>query len=135
MSFKACKNKSSTRKDERKLPTIISQYAAPRDPVNNERGMRVTNLQVRVTRKEYTKHVPYLPLIPVSTPEERDNAGYRVRFAGIGLYANPASVFDTKQVVYNLETLLPLWEVYCGDIDNTLELALGVISQKGENGN
>lgn len=95
----------------------------------------MTNLQVWVTRKEHAKHVPYLPLIPVGTTEDRDNARYRVRFSGVRLYPNPTGVFDAEQVVYNLEALIPFREIYCSDIDNTLELALGVISQESQNGN
>lgn len=86
-----------------------------------------------MTRKEYTKHVPHLPLIPVGTTEDRDSAWYRVRFAGVRLYPNPTGVFDAEQVVHNLEALLSFREIHCGDINNTLELALGVVPQEGQN--
>lgn len=94
-----------------------------------------TDSQVWVTGKENAKHVPYLPLIPVGTTEDRDSTRYRVCFPGIRLYPNSTSVFDAEQVVYNLETLLSLREIYCGDINDTLELTLGMVSQEGENRN
>lgn len=97
--------------------------------------LRVTNLQVWVARKEHAKHVPYLPLIPVGTTEDRNNARYRVRFSGVRLYPNPTGVCNAEHVVYNLEALLSFREVHCGDIDDTLELTLRVVSQEGQDGN
>ena len=44
-------------------------------------------------------------------------------------------MFDAKQVVYNLEALLSLGEIHRGDINGTLELTLGVVSQECENWN
>lgn len=93
---------------------------------------RATNLQVRVTRKEHAKHVPNLSFIPVGTTEDRDSGRDGVRFPCVRLYPDSTGVFDAEQVVYDLEALLPFREIYCGDINNTLELALGVISQKGQ---
>lgn len=88
-----------------------------------------------MTRKEHAKHVPYLSLIPVGTTEDRDDTRYRVRFPCVCLYPNPTGVFDAEQVVYDLETLLSFREIDCGDINNALELALGVVSQEGQNRN
>lgn len=97
--------------------------------------LRVRNLQVWMTGKEHAKHVPYLPLIPISTTEDRDNAWYRVGLPGIRLYPNPTGVFDAEQVVYNLEALLSFREIHCSNINDALELALGVVSQEGQNRN
>jgi hypothetical protein len=88
-----------------------------------------------VTGKEHAKHVPYLSLIPVGTTKDGDGTRYRVRFPCVGLYPNPTGVFDAEQVVYDLETLLSFREIDCGDVHNALELALGVVSQEGQNGN
>ena len=93
--------------------------------------LHATNSQIWVTRKEHAEHVPYLSLIPVCTTEDRDHAWDRVCFPCICLYPNPAGVFNAEQVVYNLEAFLSLWEINRGDIGNTLELALGVVSQEG----
>ena len=94
-----------------------------------------TNSQVWVTGEEDAIHVPYLPLIPVGTTKDRDSTRYRICFSGVCLYADPTSVFDAKQVVYNLEAFLSLGEIHRGDINGTLELTLGVVSQECENWN
>lgn len=93
----------------------------------------MTNLQVWMTRKEDAKHVPYLPLIPVGATKDRDDARDGVRFPSVRFYPDSAGVFDAEQVVYDLETLLSLGEIYGSDINNTLELTLRMVSQKGEN--
>lgn len=102
--------------------------------MNKEQRLRLhaTNLQVRVARKEHAKHVPYLSLVPVGTTEDRDDGRYGVRFPCVRLYSDSTGVFDAEQVVYDLEALLPFREIYCGDIHNTLELALGVVPQEGQ---
>ena len=38
-------------------------------------------------------------------------------------------------MVHDLEPLLAFWEVHTTDIHDTLELALGVVTEEGENGN
>lgn len=90
--------------------------------------------QVGVTSKEDTKHIPRLPFIPVCSTEDRNTAGYWVRFASIGLDANPPRMLDAQQVVNHLEAFLSFWEINGGDVHDTFELTLRVISKKSQDG-
>lgn len=99
------------------LEPIICQYAT----------------QVGMAGEEDTKHVPRLPFIPVCPPEDRHGAWDGVRFASVCLDAYPCCMADAQQVVDHLEAFLSFWKVGRGDIHDTLELALRVISEESQN--
>jgi hypothetical protein len=98
------------------LEAIVCQYAT----------------QIGVTSKEDTKHVPRLSFIPVCSTEDRNTTWYRVRFASIGLDANPPRMLNAQQVVNHLEALLSFWEIDGGDIHDTFKLTLRMISKESQ---
>ena len=85
--------------------------------------------------EEYAEHIPCLPLVPVSTLEDRNAAWDRVRFTSIRLDPDPASVFNAQKAVYNLEALFSLRKIDRSNVDDTLELTLGVIPEECQDGN
>lgn len=88
--------------------------------------------EVGVASEEHAKHVPGLPFIPVCPPEDRNATWDRVGFASICLDAYPCGMLDSQQVVDDFEAFLAFWKVDGGDVDDTLELALGMISKESQ---
>lgn len=105
--------------------------------------------QIGVPAKVDAVHVPHFALVPVRSVVDTDGRGNRGDLVGIGLDPNPRLMCHGQQVVHDLmSSALPLaprcrthleahgprGEVYRGDIHDLLVLALGVVSEKGEDG-
>ena len=71
--------------------------------------------------------------VPVCASEERHSTRDGVGLASVRLDPDASGVLHAKEVVHNLEALVPLREVDGGDVHDALELALRVVPEEGEN--
>ena len=71
---------------------------------------------------------------PICTTENRTSTGHRVRLTSIRLHADPARVLEAQQIIHDFKPLVFLGIVDRRDIDDALELALGVVAEEGEDG-
>ena len=73
--------------------------------------------------------------VPIRATENGDCTRNSVGLASVGLDPDPSGMLHAKQVIHDLETLLPLGKVNTADVHAGLELALRVVAEEGENGN
>lgn len=71
---------------------------------------------------------------PVSTTEDLDCTRYRVCLTSVRFDADPTTVLDAEQMVYDFESLFSLRIVCAADVHNLLELTLRVVAEECKDG-
>lgn len=99
--------------------------------------------------KENAIHIPYFPLkpelvnqpgvtglcitnSPISAPKHACRTGDRVHFPGVCLDPNSCRVSHAQQVIRNFKPPVPARVVGAANVHAGFELALSVVTQKGE---
>lgn len=83
--------------------------------------------EVRVAGEEDTEKIVDFALVPIGTPVESCDAGDRGRLISVGLDANAGVVADAKEVVDDLEALVPRRVVDSRDGRDLSKLGGGVV--------
>jgi len=93
--------------------------------------------QVWMIFEENSKQIPCFSFVPISTSEHRRSARHRIRLSSVSLDPDPPRVAWTnaQQMIDHLETLLSFRVIHATNIYDALELALRVVSKKGEDWN
>ena len=69
---------------------------------------------------------------PIRSSEDGGCARHVIGLAGVCLNPDPPGMLEAEQMIHHLESFVPLRIINATDVNDSFELALGVIAEKGQ---